>query len=274
MYFFGILSVDPHLAARTLFSASVRCSFTVARILFLSPQHTCSSGQCRQEVDRTHLFDRAIEQLVVRSPHSAKVRSHLHLAHLRLAQRGHQRLMRWKDVHHCCATDCTQGADGDRMGIENYHLDTFHLLHAWRLWPSDGRRETKQHFNEQHKGEEYMVKCTTHNTDVFTTRKNHTALHYQQEQFQNAVQEHQRGSFWTSRNFSCSCFESYISANDFQIQENNVWGYFPSSTARIIFRNYFGVSSGTRSSATLSGSRSCSREDAERRSQCRCALLV
>ena len=43
---------------------------------------------------------------------------------------------------------------------------------------------------------------------------------------------------------------------------------------KVTARNHFRLGSSTRSAATVSGSGSCSRDDAERRSQCRCALPV
>ena len=74
------------------------------------------------------------------------------------------------------------------------------------------------------------------------------------------------GNLWTSWSCSWSCYESYSSGNDLQIQRHweQCWGEFQSSTARNIVRNHFRLSSCTRSQATLSVSRSYSRDDAER----------
>ena len=85
----------------------------LARIPVSSPAALHSSSDVSsvfflQEGDRTQLFDRATEQLLVRFPHCATVPTHLHLAHLRFAHKGHYTLLSWsKDVQLCGATHCT-----------------------------------------------------------------------------------------------------------------------------------------------------------------------
>ena len=79
----------------------------------------------------------------------------------------------------------------------------------------------------------------------------HSAWHFQQEQFENAAQEHQRVACEEVQ--TAAALGSYSSANDFQIQgqsQKNVEENL-SQQQRIIVRNYCRVSSGTRGSDTL-----------------------
>ena len=101
-------------------------------------------------------------------------------------------------------------------------------------------------------------------------------MQYQQEQFVNAAQEHQRVAYEQveiSAAFATNRTAAQMTSR-FRDIENNVDGEFQASEARIIVRKYFRVSSGARSSATLSSSRSYSRDDAEKHSQSRGGLLV
>ena len=101
----------------------------------------------------------------------------------------------------------------------------------------------------------YNTQNLLHQVRDYWRSQSYNALHYQQEKFENAVQEHQRVAYdqveiAAALATSCTAAQMTSSCRDFR------------------------VSSGTRSSATLSGSRSYSRDDAERPSQRSCALPV
>ena len=77
------------------------------------------------------------------------------------------------------------------MKVENYQLGRAPSSPV--LFRRHG--ESWEQFNEQPKDEEYMEKFQYNHKFFFTHdywRQSYNALHYQQEQFGNAVQEHQR----------------------------------------------------------------------------------
>ena len=102
-------------------------------------------------------------------------------------------------------------------------------------------------------------------TASFSSRS-YNAMHHQQEQSENAVEEHQPAEYGQVQ-MAAACATSRAAAHvtsRFRDTDNIIEANFQSSTTTIMIRKLFRGSPGTRSSATDSGSRSYSRDDTER----------
>ena len=102
--------VDTHATARmfSVLSCTAHWHAFLCHLRSSLIKFSCYFSFFLQEGDRTQLFDCAIEKLLVRFPHRATAPTHLHLAHLRFAHKGHYTLLSWsKDVQLRGATHCT-----------------------------------------------------------------------------------------------------------------------------------------------------------------------
>ena len=145
---------------------------------------------------------------------------------------------------------------------------------AWRDWGSVYRAAQMQAVNGEVStlphGSRQNTQHLMHDMREHWRNQGCSALHYQHGQCESAVLEHQRVAY-EQVEIAAALATSRTAApmaSRFRDIENHVETNFQSSTARIIVRNYFRDSSGTRSSATRSVSGSYS-DDAEGRPQSR-----